>query len=144
MWGLLGISIFFSFQNDNTNVGNIGSMQMNMNMVMVGRQIEQFKRDKQRIKAKLKAIKMMANKSQSEIPPQEKEMKVEEDNNWTSEVKDELTQLLKDIPATIDGENDEEERGRNSLSVQSLGNGQFQNLFHYSLLLCRRIILVGK
>ena len=119
---------------------------MNMNMVMVGRQIEQFKRDKQRIKAKLKAIKMMASKSQSEIPPQEKEMKVEEDNNWTSEVKDELTQLLKDIqaPATIDGENDEEERGRNSLSVQSLGNGQFQNLFHYSLLLCRRIILVGK
>ena len=97
-------------------------------MVMVGRQIEQFKRDKQRIKAKLKAIKMMASKSQSEIPLQEKEMKVEEDNNWTSEVKDELTQLLKDIPATIatkNGEDDEEERGGNSLSVESIGNGQF-------------------
>ena len=108
-------------------------MQMNMNMVMVGRQIEQFKRDKQRIKAKLKAIKMMASKSQSEpppeTPPQETKMKMEKDNNnWTSEVKDELTQLLKDIPATIatkNGEDDEEERGGNSLSVESIGNGQF-------------------
>ena len=75
---------------------------------------------------------MMASKSQSEpppeTPPQETKMKMEKDNNWTSEVKDELTQLLKDIPATIatkNGEDDEEERGGNSLSVESIGNGQF-------------------
>lgn len=120
--------------NDNTNVGNIGSMQMNMNMVMVGRQIQQFAREKQRIKAKLKAIKMMTKGQRPPKTQQGEQTIIKEsgkDGHWTSEVKDELTQLLKDIP-TQPSEEGKEEGEENNLSLGSLED--FRNVL-FSVLL---------
>ena len=59
-------------------MGNIGSMQMNMNMVMVGRQLEQFKQEKKRIKAKLNAKKetwVSHPKGKTSVPQKE-------DDDW--------------------------------------------------------------
>ncbi len=53
------------FRNNNPsslyNLGNLGSMQMNMNMVMVGRQLEKFKKDKKELWDKLQAVKRRVN-----------------------------------------------------------------------------------
>ena len=107
--------------NDNTNVGNIGSMQMNMNMVMVGRQLEQFKREKQRIKAKLLAMKKAAKLYQKQpvIPSpsdQPKPPTSESYGSWASKVRGELTEMLRDIPSNKKGGDE----GAKSSSLGSL------------------------
>ena len=100
--------------NDNVNTGNIGAMQMNMNMVMVGRQLEQFKRDKKRIKAKLKAMKKAANvpeRSFYTTPPntsKSPETSTTASNTnepWMSDLKNELTEMLDGIPVEEKKEN---------------------------------------
>jgi len=78
-------------------------MQMNMNMVMVGRQIEQLKRDKQRIKAKLLAMKKASAKLNYKTltKPWPQAQKPENSQSWASKVKGELTEMLRDIPSNV-------------------------------------------
>lgn len=81
--------------NNNVNVANLASMQMNMNMVMVGRQLEHLKKDKERLKARLQNVKAMEEKVDSTtLSP------AASGDDWMISVKQELSNMLGDIPAT--------------------------------------------
>ena len=65
------------------HTGNIASAQMNMNMVMVGRQLEKFKQERADLYQKLKV-----NGS-----------KFESEEDWSGQLKRELSTMLAAIPA---------------------------------------------
>ena len=91
--------------NNNVQVGNIGSMQMNMNMVMVGRQLEKFKREKEKFKERIKGLRKGIYKVSNgasnvllqgnTIP---NPLQQERDEDWSKDVRNELSSILEDIP----------------------------------------------
>ena len=97
---------------------------MNMNMVMVGRQLEQFKKEKLRIRAKLLAMKKAAKQQSIRPTPsshQPNPSKLPESyGSWASKVKEELTEMLRDIPVASNKEGKGDSEGAKSSPLGSL------------------------
>ena len=104
------------------NLGNAGAAQMNMNMVMVGRQLEKFKREKKDIIKKLQAMKKAANINKvvtsttittttSTTPPTSPILLEKSDpsssssstGDWMEGVREELSNMLDGIPVDKKG-----------------------------------------
>ena len=102
------------------NLGNAGAAQMNMNMVMVGRQLEKFKREKKDIIKKLQAMKKAANINKvvtsttitttSTTPPPSPILLEKSDpssssstGDWMEGVREELSNMLDGIPVDKKG-----------------------------------------
>ena len=87
-----------------------------MNMVMAGRQLEKFKHEKKAMKQKIRALQKEANEhNNSTSKEQQKESRPllsaptfvqQEDNDWSKDVRKELSSILEGIPTTKDNPTD--------------------------------------
>jgi len=132
--------------NNNVQVGNLGSMQMNMNMVMAGRQLEKFKHEKKAIKQKIRALQKEAsvhnnstsNEKQKESRPllSAPTFVQQEDNDWSKDVRKELSSILEGIP-TI------EDKPTDNNKITRVYWGQFGTLEMFSIRFLQGVLQHG-
>lgn len=101
---------------------------MNMNMVMVGRQLEQYKQERRKIRSKLRAMKKAAasvatagdNLNRSSLRKVTLSTESSKGDDWIEDVRKELSSLLDGIPAVSPSSTEKEGGGVEKNTLGSL------------------------